>query len=201
MDYHNLKKVYVSKIVLLGNDNVGKTSLCLKFIKNVFKKNVESTIGVNFYTKYLNYHGKEYKLVLWDTSGHERFRCILRNYYKLANLFILMFDLGNIKSFESLPYWLDQIEINNPVKKNKILVIANKSDNDRQISDDAIKIFSDKYKLPVFTISIKENFNLSKMEEFMYSNIEIKDNNEEKKIIKKNKKEEQQLCFNLCIIL
>ena len=113
-----------------------------------------------------------------------------------------MFDLGNIKSFESLPYWLDQIEINNPVKKNKILVIANKSDKERQISDDTIKIFSDKYKLPVLTISVKENFNLSKMEEFMYSNIEIKDNNDKKKIINKKKEEEQQqLCFNLCNVL
>jgi Ras-related protein Rab-1A len=208
MSYHNLKKQrYISKIVLLGNDNVGKTSLCLKFIKNIFRINVESTIGVNFYTKILQYHGNQYKLVLWDTAGHERFRSILTNYYKLADLYILMFDLSNKKSFESLPYWLNQIEINNPVENNKIIVLGNKSDKDIKVSKDLIKNFTDSYNLPVLEISTKEGINLLKMENTIYKNIEVIVNNKTLKNIKnsndlaKNENEQDQLCFNLCNIL
>ena len=210
MDYHSLKKQrYVSKIVLLGNDNVGKTSLCLKFIKNIFRNNVESTIGVNFYTKILEYHDNQYKLVLWDTSGHERFRIILRNYYKLADLYILMFDLSNKKTFESLPYWLNQIEINNPVKKNKIIVLGNKSDKNVKVSKDLIKNFSDKYNLPIIEISTKEGINLLKMETLIYKNIEMIVNDKNNENIKKsndlieneNNNEQDQLCFNICNIL
>ena len=198
MNYHSLKKQrYVSKIVLLGDDNVGKTSLCLKFIKNIFRNNVESTIGVNFYTKTLEYHGNEYKLVIWDTSGHERFRIILRNYYKLADLYILMFDLSNKETFESLPYWLNQIEINNPVEKNKIIVLGNKSDKDIVVSKDLMKNFSNKYNLPIIEISTKEGINLFKMEMLIYKNIEVIVNDENientKKSNNSNKNEKKMI--------
>lgn len=208
MNYHDLKKQrYVSKIVLLGDDNVGKTSLCLKLVKNIFRINVESTIGVNFYTKILQYHGSQYKLVLWDTSGHERFRSILTNYYKLADLYILIFDFNNKKSFESLPYWLNQIEINNPVENNKIIVLGNKSDKDIKVSKDLVKNFTDNYNLPVLEISTKEGINLLKMENTIYKNIEVIVNNKTLKNIKKsndlikNENEQNQLCFNICNIL
>lgn len=41
----NIEKIYQYKLVLLGESAVGKSSLVLRFVKNVFSTSQESTIG------------------------------------------------------------------------------------------------------------------------------------------------------------
>ena len=68
------------KILLLGESNVGKTSIFNRFISNTFEKNIGSTIGVDFETKILPYKNKKYSIRLFDTTGQEWFRSITQNY-------------------------------------------------------------------------------------------------------------------------
>jgi GTPase SAR1 family protein len=68
-----------SKIVVMGNSGVGKTSLLYRYTQNRFDpKNTTSTSGAFFVTKKVHVHGLKVRLQLWDTAGQERFRSMVR---------------------------------------------------------------------------------------------------------------------------
>ena len=53
-------------------------------------------------------HRKRIKLQLWDTAGTERFRSVSRSYYRGAAGAILVYDVSNSKSFDTLDSWRDE---------------------------------------------------------------------------------------------
>ena len=69
------------KLLLLGESNVGKTSIFNKYIYNRNATLSASSIGVDFETKIINYKNKKYKITLFDTAGQERFHSITHSYY------------------------------------------------------------------------------------------------------------------------
>ena len=83
------------KLLLLGESNVGKTSIFNRYIYNKITKNTASSIGVDFETKIINYKNQNYKIRLFDTAGQERFQSITYNYYHMGDGFLIVFDLTN----------------------------------------------------------------------------------------------------------
>ena len=82
------KHDYLFKLVIVGNQGVGKSSLFLRFCDNNFVDNYLATIGVDFRFKMLNVEGGLCKLQIWDTAGQERFRTITSAYYR-SNLTLI----------------------------------------------------------------------------------------------------------------
>ena len=70
------------KIVIVGNQGVGKSSLFIRFCDDNFVDNYLPTIGVDFRFKMTEVDNKLCKLQIWDTAGQERFRTITRAYYR-----------------------------------------------------------------------------------------------------------------------
>jgi small GTP-binding protein len=60
--------------ILVGESNVGKTSILYKFVDNTFIDNYIATIGTDYKKKIINIDGKKISLRIWDTAGEERFR-------------------------------------------------------------------------------------------------------------------------------
>ena len=75
---------YVFKYIIVGDSNVGKTSLISSLIYNSFKNEYSTTIGVDFSTKMIEVDNMIVKLQLWDTAGQESFRSITKCYYRGA---------------------------------------------------------------------------------------------------------------------
>jgi Ras-related protein Rab-1A len=73
---------YLFKIVIVGNQGVGKSSLFLRFCDNNFIENYLTTIGVDFRFRMLEVDDKICRLQIWDTAGQERFRTITSAYYR-----------------------------------------------------------------------------------------------------------------------
>lgn len=73
---------YQFKIVIVGNQGVGKSSLFVRFCDDVFEDNYMPTIGVDFRFKVLNHDKKNIRLQIWDTAGQEKFRTITSAYYR-----------------------------------------------------------------------------------------------------------------------
>ena len=115
------------KILLAGNTSVGKSSIFLRFVDNIWNDVFVPTIGVDFKIKTLNIDNKNVKIQIWDTAGEERFRTIISSYYRGAHGILLIFDLTEIESFNNLNNWLAEIEKN--ANKNVVKVlIGNKCD-------------------------------------------------------------------------
>ncbi|KAF4636975.1 hypothetical protein G7Y89_g1112 [Cudoniella acicularis] len=106
-----------AKIVVLGAQGVGKTSLLLRYIKNQFSPaSTTSTVGASFMTKRVvdDESDTVVRLQIWDTAGQERFRSISRLYYRGANACILCYSITDLSSFEEMGVWLNELRRNLP---------------------------------------------------------------------------------------
>lgn len=103
-----------AKIVILGAQGVGKTSLVTRFLDPNAPISVASTVGASFLTKRIHDPDTNttVRLQIWDTAGQERFRSISRLYYRGANAGILCYDVTNERSWEEMKEWLEEMRQN-----------------------------------------------------------------------------------------
>lgn len=121
--------------MIVGDSSVGKSCLLLRFADDQFNENYMTTIGVDFRFKTVKSNNKNVKLQIWDTAGQERFRTITNTYYKSntrfyigAHAVILVYDITNLESFESIKnFWLDEVE-NYADPGTLLVLVGNKSD-------------------------------------------------------------------------
>ena len=110
------------KIVIIGDINVGKTSILSRFRYGSFESDYMPTLGIDFFSKNLFFEDKTIRLILWDTAGQERFRSLIPSYLKNADCIIIVFDITNKESFLSLNKWLTDAK--NNASENTIYVIC-----------------------------------------------------------------------------
>ena len=148
------------KVLLIGNSGVGKSSLFLRFVDDIWEDSFVPTIGVDFKVKTLSIEDKKIKLQIWDTAGQERFRTIISSYYKGAHGILLIFDLTDIETFKSLNNWLIEIERN--ANKNVIkILIGNKCDlNERKVTMKQASEFAEENGMKYIETSAKNNINV-----------------------------------------
>mmetsp|Transcript_55650 Transcript_55650/g.131408 ORF Transcript_55650/g.131408 Transcript_55650/m.131408 type:complete len:199 (+) Transcript_55650:63-659(+) len=119
------------KVVLLGEGRVGKTSLVLRYVNNVFSEKQTSTIQASFLSKRLTINDTTVNLAIWDTAGQERFHALGPIYYRDADGALLAYDITDAESFTKVKNWVK--ELRKMVGNEIVLVIAgNKSDLDKQ---------------------------------------------------------------------
>ena len=123
---------YIIKLVLLGEANVGKTSLVYRFIENKFRENYKSTLGVNLLKKdmKIDEYG-EVSAQIWDLGGQESFKSLRQLYLEGANGALLVYDMTSKKSFEKLNEWVQSFR--EARDDAPIILIGNKSDLKKQI--------------------------------------------------------------------
>lgn len=94
---------YTWKIMILGEKEAGKTSFVNRFNLEIIHEDLNLTIGVDFYTKTINYDGRMVKLQFWVLGGEKRFRFLLRNYYLGTNAAIFLYNITYPSSLDQLP--------------------------------------------------------------------------------------------------
>ncbi|KAG2131296.1 GTP binding protein [Suillus bovinus] len=116
-----------TKIVLLGDQSVGKTSLITRFMYDTFDNTYQATIGIDFLSKTMYLEDRTVRLQLWDTAGQERFRSLIPSYIRDSSVAIVVYDITNRQSFLSTSKWIDDVrsERGNDVI---IVLVGNKAD-------------------------------------------------------------------------
>ncbi|KAA0720360.1 Ras-related protein [Triplophysa tibetana] len=90
-----------AKVVMLGKESVGKTSLVERCVHRRFLVGpYQNTIGAAFVAKALNIGDKVVTLGIWDTAGSERYEAMSRIYYRGARAAIVCYDIG-AQNFET----------------------------------------------------------------------------------------------------
>ena len=136
------KYQHLFKIIIVGAGKVGKTSLTIRFAEDRFRESYLPTLGVDFLTKNLTADGKQIKLQLWDTGGQEFVMSLLPFYFSGAAGAVLVYDITNRNSFNSLDYWLKQIKTN--AGNIPITLVGNKIDiaDQRKVSAEEAQAFA-----------------------------------------------------------
>ena len=157
------KKLHTFKVLILGDPSVGKSCFLIRYTEDTFQDVYLSTIGMDCkYKKVDLENGESIRLQLWDTAGQDRFRSITRNLYKGAAGIILIYDVTNRKTFESIKNWVESIrsEVSNKVV---IVLVGNKIDKKEQID---IKTeegdnLAEEFNLPFFECSALTGENIN----------------------------------------
>jgi small GTP-binding protein len=165
MTSNNTKQAIEIKLLTLGDTSVGKSSFIIKFIDDKFSYNYIATMGLDFKQKIIELdNGELVKLRIFDTAGQERFKSISINFIKKADGILLLYDISNRSSFESVNKWVESIrEVGE--EKISIILIGNKCDleKERKISKEEGEAKSTEFNLPFFETSCKEGINIKEV--------------------------------------
>jgi small GTP-binding protein len=119
---------FALKFILVGDSRVGKSQLSRKFTKNQFNNDAQSTVGMEFSTRAIEFEKSLIKAQLWDTAGQERFESMTKAYYRDAVGAALIFDVCNRQSFLSLRnMWVRQVT-NYGHESMRLILVGNKVD-------------------------------------------------------------------------
>jgi len=153
------------KVIILGDSGVGKTSLMNQYVNNKFSSQYKATIGADFLTKEVMVGDKLVTMQIWDTAGQERFQSLGVAFYRGADACVLVYDVSNKKSFDSLSGWKDeflqQCAPSNP-EQFPFVILGNKCDlpaaQKKVKSKEAQKHHKD---VPFFETSAKNSANVA----------------------------------------
>ena len=203
---NNEKKLTRINLITLGDGQVGKTSLILRYTNDYFGNNYIATIGFDY--KFKNEklkNGEEINVKIFDTAGQEKYWSLAANFLKKADGIILVYDITYKISFENLNKWLK--DINENAKGLPIVLIGNKTDleENREVSKEEGNEFAKKIneEIEFYEASCKTGENIKEAIRFLvekiYKKYQGKNMAEESIIIKKenknkNNKKDKKCC-------
>ncbi|KAI9270489.1 GTP-binding protein ryh1 [Phascolomyces articulosus] len=120
------------KLVFLGEQSVGKTSLITRFMYDTFDNTYQATIGIDFLSKTMYLEDRTVRLQLWDTAGQERFRSLIPSYIRDSSVAVVVYDISNRNSFVNTEKWIDDVRAE---RGNEVIIVlvGNKTDlNDKR---------------------------------------------------------------------
>ena len=149
------------KIIILGNSKVGKTSFIIRFTKNKFDETYITTIGIDCIYRIINLENKLYKLMFYDTAGEERYKSIPKNHIKNMQGIILMYDITDKSSFDSIIDWISDVK---DIKGENfpMILVGNKIDlnESREVTEEMGYELAEKNQIEFFETSNKDGTNI-----------------------------------------
>ena len=159
------------KILLIGDSEVGKTSILVKYTEHIFPEDHISTIGVEYKDKNIKKDNYNIRLQIWDTAGQERFRSITKSIYRNANGVLFIYDVTKKDTFNNIKNWIKDLEnFENDIKS---IIIGNKIDLDdkREVNKNDLEELAKKYNMPFIETSAKNNINIEECFDLMVNEI------------------------------
>ncbi|OMJ90717.1 hypothetical protein SteCoe_6893 [Stentor coeruleus] len=115
------------QIITFGEENVGKTSLITRYTLNKFHTSHKSIEDVSNINKLIVIKRRDIRLNIWGTAGQERFQLVTPNYYRGALRVILVYDITEKQSFETVIRWASKLSMQGE-EGIQMAIVGNKSD-------------------------------------------------------------------------
>ena len=154
---------YKLKIIVVGDESVGKTSIIHRFCNGEFLDEYKNTICLDYLTKNIMIDNISFRLIVWDTTGSEKFRSISKSYYKSSAFAIIVYDISRKNTLENVINYIEDIKQYNG-EDIYIILVGNKKDLEkREVSEKEGKEFAKKYGLKYFETSAKNGYNIEEI--------------------------------------
>ena len=168
-----MKFYFTIKCILLGDSQVGKSSILTQYIQDRFFLNPTSTIGVDFGIKEMDikYGANDYniKFNIWDTAGDNRYKSIVETYYRNTSYILLTFDVNKRCSFNNIVKLYYSIK--NDHEKSKFIFVGNKTDlnNNYKVNEKEVSKLAKELDIQYIFISAKECSNVHELFKLVYT--------------------------------
>mmetsp|Transcript_116446 Transcript_116446/g.323667 ORF Transcript_116446/g.323667 Transcript_116446/m.323667 type:complete len:273 (-) Transcript_116446:148-966(-) len=153
------------KVIVVGNGQVGKSSMTTRYCKGFFTDTYKKTIGVDFMEKTIEVeeHGETVKLMVWDTAGQEEFDSLTSRYYKGAGACALVFSTVDRDSFNAIETW--KRKVHDECGDIPMCLVQNKIDliDEALMTPEEVENLARRTKLKLFRACVKDNTNVSEV--------------------------------------
>lgn len=145
------------KVVLLGGSGVGKSSIAMRYVRDVFFECNESTIGAAFLTMPVSHEGREISLDIWDTAGQERYSSLAPMYYRGSSAAVVVYDITSAESLNQAKRWVREVQ--GAVEDCAIVLVGNKLDlgSLREIPTQDAASYAEEHALEHIEVSAKSS--------------------------------------------
>jgi len=152
------------KLVFLGEQSVGKTSLITRFMYDSFDNTYQATIGIDFLSKTMYLEDRTVRLQLWDTAGQERFRSLIPSYIRDSTVAVVVYDITNANSFHQTSKWIDDVRTERGTDVI-IMLVGNKTDlsEKRQVSTEEGERKAKELNVMFIETSAKAGYNVKQL--------------------------------------
>ncbi|KAJ6712000.1 GTP-BINDING PROTEIN RAB6 [Salix purpurea] len=149
------------KLVFLGDQSVGKTSIITRFMYDKFDNTYQATIGIDFLSKTMYLEDRTIRLQLWDTAGQERFRSLIPSYIRDSSVAVIVFDVASRQSFLNTSKWIEEVRSERG-SDVIIVLVGNKTDlvEKRQVSIEEGEAKARDLNVMFIETSAKAGFNI-----------------------------------------
>jgi small GTP-binding protein len=195
----------VIPMMLLGDGQVGKTSLISRLTGKKFDDSPMTTIGKETYLYDTILHDINIKIKIFDTAGQERFKSMSANVIKNVEGLILTYSIESKESFNNLDNWLHQLNNVSDISKTPIILVGNKSDlkDLREVDYEEGEDYAKDHEFHFFETSAKTGENVKEAFDYIFELLykKLEEEITGKKgyvkqvlVIKKNKEKKQKCC-------
>ena len=156
--------VYSVKFIIIGDKYVGKTKIIHRLVYGKYSNPYISTIGMDFLIHPIQIKNNLFNLQIWDTAGSERYRSITKTYYLNSTCAIIVYDITDNQSFESIKSWVEECKsYNNP--NIHLVLVGNKNDleDKRVISKEKGEKLAVKFGMKFFESSALTGDNINEI--------------------------------------
>jgi small GTP-binding protein len=186
----------VGKVVLIGESEVGKTSLVVRYIQTRLLTQ-SPTVGAVFHRHETTVDGVKVTLEIWDTAGQERYRSLGPIYYRKANAAIAVFDLSRPETLEQLDLWINVFREHSG--DQFVVIVANKSDLPTGISPEQTDDFAGERGAICWWTSAKSGHHVNEVfdvvcRHILEGRVEVRERRGEREEVKEKEKEECGEC-------
>ena len=158
----NDEKEQICKVVILGAAGVGKTSILNKYMYDNFPREYEVTVGIDFFTKKVQFENSTIALQMWDTAGQEKYQSLIPSYIRDTSVSIIVYSVDEPKSFSVAKQWIDRVKQQNG-EDSVFLLVGNKIDLEDKVSQDDVKKYADASKMKSILVSAKTGQGITEM--------------------------------------
>lgn len=152
------------KLIFLGDQGTGKSSILNRFVNDKFDENYQATIGLDFNSKIVKIDNQDVRLLLFDTAGQEKFRSLIQMYTRDSQIILLVYDITRKESFTHIPEWINELT---NVKKEEVIfcLVGNKIDleDKREVTYEEGKKYAEETKIIFEEVSAKTGDNFASL--------------------------------------
>ncbi len=180
---HSMNEKQV-KVIFLGNDAVGKTSIIRRFAENIFRERYKPTLGVQVFTRE-NYEyppgsGEKLLIYLWDIGAQQLYEIVRPDYYVGVSGVVYVGDLTEPDTIKAIERWASEVKthVKYPcgwaVALNKFDVLQESGKtSEKKVLEEMGKLLPKEVRDPqkIFLTSAKNDYNVTELIQCVLSQI------------------------------